>query len=88
MEITGDFAFLSKFRLHINIDLGNVRIQIIDAKNEDYEDIKQFFDKLKLMEESQNFQINFKDAELTNKTLSRDIYGGSFQANLNLKSDS
>ncbi|GKS67408.1 hypothetical protein YTPLAS73_09550 [Nitrosarchaeum sp.] len=87
MEILGDFAFLSKCTLNMNIQNGAISINIVDIKEEDFEEIKRSFDKLKLMN-PYKFGVTFEKVTLLNLSLSKDIYTKNCHGYITLKPDS
>ena len=88
MEILGDFSFLSKCTLNINIQDSGISIKIVDIKDGDFEEIKQSFDKLKLMKSYSGFGVKFNTSTLTNIHLSKDIYSKHVSGRISLKPDS
>lgn len=84
MEILGDLSFLSKYKLHLVIDNNNINITV-NGNSKDFEELKKHFDELELMKNYENFGIKFDKAQLTNRTLNKNIYGEQFHACLTLK---
>lgn len=87
MKILNDLSFLSKYKLHLNIDNGNISISL-EGTEDNFNELKDSFDKLKLMEKYKSFGINFEEVTLTNISLSKNFYGEQVRGNLQLKENS
>lgn len=87
MEILGDLSFLSKYKIHLNIDNGNISITL-EGNDDTFNELKSSLDKLKVMEKYKGFGLNFDDVTLTNITLTKNFYGRNVHGSLKLKENS